>query len=139
NVSGNLMNVQLKKIIDIISRYSNENPEQRFAQILFNLGINEFSKIDNENFQLRDIYNDKDDQLLERISEKLDWYELQKKIANNIEAYKNEISSMTVNERLYVTNIVQDFEKDKNERPEYSRFILERLKVDANSIDKIMS
>src|SRR5690606_3768078 len=85
------MNVQLKKIIDIISRYSNENPEQRFAQILFNLGINEFSKIDNENFQLRDIYNDKDDQLLERISEKLDWYELQKKIANNIKAYKNEI------------------------------------------------
>jgi len=133
------MNVQLKKIIDIISRYSNENPEQRFAQILFNLGINEFSKIDNENFQLRDIYNDKDDQLLERISEKLDWYELQKKIANNIEAYKNEISSMTVNERLYVTNLLQDFEKYKKERPEYSRFILERLKVDANSIDKIMS
>ena len=133
------MNVHHKKIIDIISRYSNENPEQRFAQILFNLGINEFSKIDNENFQLRDIYNDKDDQLLERISEKLDWYELQKKIANNIEAYKNEISSMTVNERLYVTNLLQDFEKYKKERPEYARFILERLKVDANSIDKIMS
>lgn len=59
-----------KLIIDAISIYLTHHPEIRFWQALFNLWINEFEdKINPENkeYLLRDIHNDRDEDILERI------------------------------------------------------------------------
>lgn len=53
----------LKKIQD----YLEENPSIRFGQALFNLGINEFDTTNKRNPFLRDIYNDSDSAILNRI------------------------------------------------------------------------
>lgn len=58
------MNEIKLKIFNIITDYCNENPNQRLGQILFNLNINEFKK---ESEEIRDIYNDSDKNILERI------------------------------------------------------------------------
>ena len=58
------MNEAKQKILNIIANYCKENPNQRFGQILFNLNINEF-KEDLE--EMRDVYNDSDKKILDRI------------------------------------------------------------------------
>lgn len=63
------MNKTQKEILDIISKYTNENPSQRLGQIIFNLDINQFDK--NKNHILRDIYNDSDEEILKRLKERL--------------------------------------------------------------------
>lgn len=63
-----------KEILLILEKYLKENPNIRFGQALFNLGITEFSnKIHPEfnNFTLRDMYNDTDIVILNRISNKI--------------------------------------------------------------------
>lgn len=58
------MNEAKQEILNIIENYCKENPNQRFGQILFNLNINEFKK---ESEEIRDIYNDFDEMILERV------------------------------------------------------------------------
>ena len=63
------MNEAKQEILNIIANYCNENPHQRFGQILFNLNINEFKK-DSE--EIRDVYNDTDKNILERIQTRIE-------------------------------------------------------------------
>ncbi|KAA1241023.1 hypothetical protein [Aquimarina sp. RZ0] len=75
------MKKEHQKIIDHISTYLNENPEQRFGQAIFNLKINEFieeENLINPKYQLRDIHNDSDEKILERIESQLKWFNKQK-------------------------------------------------------------
>jgi hypothetical protein len=62
-------------ILEKIGAYLEQNPDQRFGQAVFNLGINEFKK--DEEFQLRDIYNDHDAEIIKRIEKSLDWFNSQ--------------------------------------------------------------
>lgn len=65
------MNETTKAIIFILTQHLEKNPKERFTQALFNLGITEFAdKNDpaNKDHLLRDIYNDDDTEVLERIS-----------------------------------------------------------------------
>lgn len=50
----------------------------------------------------------------------------------------NELGEMTVNERLYATGLMDDFDKYNKSNKRFAQFILERLKVDRDSIDKIL-
>lgn len=59
-------------IIEKLKTYLQENPNQRFGQAIFNLGINEFKQ--NEEFQLRDIYNDNDSEIIKRIEKRLELF-----------------------------------------------------------------
>ena len=63
------MNEAKQEILNIIANYCNENPNQRFGQILFNLNINEFKK-DSE--EIRDIHNDSDKKILERVQSRIE-------------------------------------------------------------------
>ena len=63
------MNEAKQEILNIITNYCKENPNQRFGQILFNLNINEFKK-DSE--EIRDVYNDTDKNILERIQTRIE-------------------------------------------------------------------
>ncbi len=56
------------KIIEKIFNYIHENPNQRFAQILFNLDINQIKK---ENDEVRDIYYDSNEEILDRIEKRI--------------------------------------------------------------------
>lgn len=63
-----------KEIINLLTRYMDENPSQRFGQILFNLDINQFKdKADPSRYEhlLRDIYNDLNDDILKRVSDRV--------------------------------------------------------------------
>lgn len=66
-----------KEIINIISDYASKNPNQRFGQLLFNLDINNFKNDKNE---ITDIYNDSDEEILNRMKERLE--RLQSQIEN---------------------------------------------------------
>jgi hypothetical protein len=64
------------KIIQILSEFLEKNPEQRFGQALFNLNINQhkydISSIINPSevsYQMRDIYNDSDKCMADRVNE----------------------------------------------------------------------
>ena len=75
------MTSEKKEILDLLSIYLEDNPDQRLSQALFNLGVNIF--VDPENpssadYRLRDIYNDTDAQVLSRIKERLLWFDNQK-------------------------------------------------------------
>ena len=66
------MTESTKIILKILSTYLEENPDIRFGQALFNLGINVFaSELHPEDFDfmLRDIYNDSSETILQRIPE----------------------------------------------------------------------
>lgn len=67
------MNPEAKTILLLIEQYLNNNPQCRFTQALFNLTINEFVKPykDYPN-NLRDIYNDSDKTILNRILTKIE-------------------------------------------------------------------
>ncbi|RWX02233.1 hypothetical protein [Flavobacterium cerinum] len=77
------MKEEHKIILELLSSYLDKNPEQRFGQAIFNLGINEFqnnSDLKNPNYNLRDIHNDKDTDVIERIKNQLIWLDSQSKI-----------------------------------------------------------
>jgi hypothetical protein len=61
---------EFEEIIKILSLYKKSNPELRFGQILFNLGVNQFNNIENpekDDFLLKDIHSDSDEEILKRI------------------------------------------------------------------------
>ena len=49
-----------------------------------------------------------------------------------------EIEGMTVNERLFATDLMELFDKMKKTNKEYAQYILKSLKVDRESIEKIL-
>ena len=60
-----------KEILTAIVKYLEKNPKIRFGQALFNLNINEFANKENpekKGYLLRDIYNDIDRKIIERLS-----------------------------------------------------------------------
>ena len=71
-----------QEILDLIADYLANHYSQRFGQAIFNLGINEFTNktyAEKENYRLRDIYNDEDSAIIERIKSRLECIEEQKK------------------------------------------------------------
>jgi hypothetical protein len=48
------------------------------------------------------------------------------------------LGGMTVNERLYVSGLMNEFDKSKKKDKDKAAFILESLQVDKPSIDKIL-
>ena len=75
------MKKEHNEIINLISDYLNQHPDQRFGQAIFNIGVNEFlNKVDPEkdDFRIRDIYNDQDSDIINRIKSQLEWFEKQK-------------------------------------------------------------
>lgn len=66
------MNENAKTILLVLEQYLQKNPSIRFTQALFNLGINEFAdkqKPEACNHLLRDVYNDSDEKVLNRMSQ----------------------------------------------------------------------
>ncbi len=64
------MKTEHAEILKKLSEYLEKCPNARFGQALFNLGINEFKDKENPQkakYLLRDIYNDSDQQVLDRI------------------------------------------------------------------------
>lgn len=66
-----------REILNIITNYCIENSNQRIGQILFNLSVNEF-EINSE--ETRDIYNDSDDQILQRIKARINQFKNEKNV-----------------------------------------------------------
>lgn len=65
------MNAASKTILTLLEQYINDNPGMRFTQALHNLNINQFAdqnNPENKDYLLRDNYNDKDDDVLARIT-----------------------------------------------------------------------
>lgn len=134
------MKKEHKEIIDLISSYLEYDPELRFGQALFNLKINEFQKSTdprNPNYNLRDIHNDNDADILKRIKSQLEWFDLQRRVMKGISKVVG-IEGMTVNERLFATDLMELFDKMKKTNKEYAQYILKSLKVDRESIEKIL-
>tara|TARA_R110002096_G_C14442934_1_gene710860 strand:+ start:613 stop:789 length:177 start_codon:yes stop_codon:yes gene_type:complete len=48
------------------------------------------------------------------------------------------IEGMTVNERLYASDLMELFDEMKKTNKEYAQYILKSLKVDRESIEKIL-
>jgi hypothetical protein len=72
------MNQEHEEILEAIKLYLEKNPTERFGQALFNLDINQFanSKQPEElRHLLRDIYNDQDEAILKRISDRIDFFD----------------------------------------------------------------
>jgi len=134
------MKKEHKEIIDLISSYLEYDPELRFGQALFNLKINEFQKTTdprNPNYNLRDIHNDNDADILKRIKSQLEWFDLQRRVMKGTLKVVG-IEGMTVNERLFATDLMELFDKMKKTNKEYAQYILKSLKVDRESIEKIL-
>jgi len=134
------MKKEHKEIIDLISNYLEYDTDLRFGQALFNLGINEFQKTTdprNPNYNLRDIHNDNDSDILKRIKRQLKWFDLQKRVMDGTSKVIG-IEGMTVNERLYATDLMELFDEMKKTNKEYAQYILKSLKVDRESIEKIL-
>ncbi|MGL2966112.1 hypothetical protein [Flavobacterium sp. XGLA_31] len=129
------MNTAQKEILDKLRTYLEKNPNQRFGQVLFNLGINEF--MENKEFQLRDIYGDADSEILNRIKKRLELFDLEEKVKIGV-AKVDGIGGMTVNERLYASDLSELFDEVKENNKEHAEFILKALKVDEESIMKIL-
>ena len=62
------MNETKKEILKMIEEFLNENPNQRFGQALFNLNVIEFQ---NDSEEIRDIYNDLDEEILLRLKTRI--------------------------------------------------------------------
>lgn len=76
------MKEEHKLILNLLQSYLEKNPNLRFGQALFNLGINEFQEtIDsgNPDYNIRDIHGDSDLSIAERIKNRLTNFESQKK------------------------------------------------------------
>jgi len=61
------MNDQNIKILALIADYLDKYPGQRFGQVLFNLDIIEFADKTDPSRNLRDIYNDSNKEIIDRI------------------------------------------------------------------------
>ncbi len=134
------MKKEHKEIIDLISSYLEYDPELRFGQALFNLKINEFQKTTdprNPNYNLRDIHNDNDTDILKRVKSQLKWFDLQRRVMKGTSKVVG-IEGMTVNERLYATDLMELFDEMKKTNKDYAKYILKSLKVDRESIEKIL-
>jgi hypothetical protein len=134
------MKKEHKIILDLIESYLEHRPDLRFGQALFNIGINEFQKTTdprNPNYNLKDIHNDNDIEIIQRIERQLEWFDLQEKVNDGISKVVG-LQGMTVNERLFATDLLDTFDKFKITNKENARFILESLKVDFESIEKIL-
>ncbi len=57
-------------LLEYLKAHLEQNPSERFGQAIFNLGINEF--VSDEDDQLRDIYYDKDSDIIDRIEKRLE-------------------------------------------------------------------
>jgi hypothetical protein len=129
-------------ILNAIEEALNRDPELRFGQALFNLDINGFVNADNPaeaDYRVRDIHADKDTAIIDRINIRKEWKELQLKITRALEKPElNSVGGMTMNERLFVSGLIDDFDKYKMSNKKFARFILERLKVDQSSIEDIL-
>lgn len=131
-----------KIILKAIEKSLIRDPELRFGQALFNLGINQFVSPDNPektDYNMRDIHNDEDSVIIERINKQNEWRELQQKIMTALDLPELKgIGGMTINERLFVSGLSNEFDKYKNSNKRFAKFILERLKVDKDSIENIL-
>ncbi len=131
-----------RTILDAIEKALIRDPELRFGQVLFNLGINQFLNPENPaeaDYKLRDIHNDKDSEIIDRINQQNGWFELQQKIMKALEKPElKELSGMTVNEKLFTSGLIDDFDNYKISNKRYAQFILERLKIDRDSIEQIL-
>lgn len=129
-------------ILNEIEEALNRDPELRFGQALFNLGINQFVNPENPaeaDYRMRDIHSDKDSEIIGRIMAQKEWRELQLRIMDALDKPElKEIGGMTVNERLIISGLMVDFDKYKTVNKRYAQFILERLKVDLASIEQIL-
>lgn len=129
-------------ILNEIEEALNRDPELRFGQALFNLGINQFVNPENPaeaDYRMRDIHDDKDSEIIGRIRAQKEWRELQLRIMDALDKPElKEIGGMTVNERLIISGLMVDFDKYKTVNKRYAQFILERLKVDLASIEQIL-
>ncbi len=134
------MKKEHKTIIELLNNYLENHPDQRFGQAIFNLGINEFEKTSdphNPSYSIRNINNDNDADILKRVKRQLKWFDLQKKVMDGTSNVIG-IEGMTVNERLYATDLMELFDEMKKTNKEYAQFILKSLKVDKESIEKIL-
>lgn len=131
-----------KIILKAIAESLIRDPELRFGQALFNLGINQFISPDNPeetDYRIRDIHGDTDSAIIERINKQKEWRELQQKIMTALDMPElKDNGGMTVNERLFVSGLSKDFDKYKQSNKRFAQFILERLKVDNASIENIL-
>lgn len=70
------MKTEHKEILKIITAYLEQHPQLRFTQAIFNLDINQSTK--DPEYQLkglfRDNYGDKDDEVLQRIKARMDYF-----------------------------------------------------------------
>lgn len=135
------MNKEHKIILDLIRIYLKKHPDQRFGQALFNLRVNEFKNIENpseSNFEIRDIHNDNDSEIIVRINNSLEWYKLQETVIK-AKSKVSDLGGMTVYERLYATGLMDMFDKMLKTNKKYAEYILESLKVDRESIAKILN
>ena len=114
------MKKEHKLILDLISSYLEKYPDQRFGQAIFNLGINEFIKNDSSlpTYNLKDIYNDEYYVVIKRIENQLEWFNLQEKVNEGISNIEG-LSSMTVNERLFRTGLLEQFDIFKKSNKNY--------------------
>ncbi len=65
--------------------------------------------------------------------------ELEKKIIAALKKPEMEgFTGMSVNERLFVSGLMDDFDKYKKSNKKHAKFILEKLKVDQDSIIEIL-
>ena len=127
-------------ILEYLKVYLEKNPSQRFGQAIFNLSINEFQKntdFNESNYTLRDIYNDSDENIVSRIKNQLEWYDLQEKVNDGLSKI-NLKEAMTVNERLFASDLMAVFDEMKSKNIEYARYVLRSLKVDKDSIAEIL-
>ena len=70
------MNENQEQILKILKSELERMPDLRFAQLLFNLGINEFADKENpeqSNFLFRDNHGDSDEDVLSRIKERIEF------------------------------------------------------------------
>ncbi len=75
------------EILELIKSHFEKFPDQRFGQILFNMDISQFVNRENpeiDNFKIRDIYNDKDLDIIERIKNRNEQIEERMPGDNNV-------------------------------------------------------
>jgi len=133
------MKSEHQKILELIKNYLEKHPDQRFGQALFNLGINQFKdqNLERIDYSLRDIHNDNDNKIIKRIEFQLSWFNLQAKVEDALTG-SQALDGMSVNEKLYASGLMDDFDNFKISNKDFANYILKSLKVDDESISKIL-